>query len=79
MSLLRILRNLAVLAILAMAVLASPPRPAVAAEGGWKELCLPQGFRCPARFHHSKQILNCCNGLICTGTPLGPKCMLLRF
>ena len=69
MSVLRTLRNLAVLVILAVAVLASPPRPAAAAEGGWKEAYLPFGFVCPGHFHGSKKIILCCPGLVCVHQP----------
>ena len=55
MTILRFLRNLAVLAILALAVLASTPRRAAAGD----KLCLHKGAVC------TLSAIPCCKDLVC--------------
>jgi hypothetical protein len=66
MSLLRILRNLAVLVILAMAVLGSP-RPAAAKKQVCLQLFEPCGFTIP-----------CCRGLVCGSVGDRSICQYLK-
>jgi hypothetical protein len=54
MIVLRILRNFAVLAVLAVAILSSRPTSADQKE------CLREGEQCPPQFGH------CCPGLVCS-------------
>ncbi len=67
MSLLRILRNLAVLVILAMAVLASTPRPAAAK----KQVCLQE-------FEQCNGTIPCCRGLVCGSVGNRSICQSLK-
>jgi hypothetical protein len=63
MTILRFLRNLAVLAILALAVLASTPRRVAADD----KFCLHKGAVC------SLQPLPCCKGLVCEPAVTGER------
>ena len=70
MSVLRILRNLAVLVILAMAVLGSP-RPAVAKKKGGGGACLGLYASCPNRYFPNEP---CCPGLRCAFVATHTEC-----
>ncbi len=76
MSVLRILRNLAVLVILAMALLASTPRRAAAKNK--KLQCLPAHSTC--YFYAGAE--PCCTGEICQADPFRPGtgvCLYIPF